>query len=96
MYYISQGECKLCLNNILLFIVKKEKKRKEEKKSKVETKLYLDSSLGDGNGLLLHSFMNSNLVLQIHLVEFINAADTLYKTNRNKVCTSPFHQSLNP
>jgi len=38
---------------------------------------YLDTSFGDWYGLLLHGFMNSNLVLGIHLVKLIDAANTL-------------------
>lgn len=38
---------------------------------------YLDSSLGDADGLLFHGFVDGHLVLQVHLVKLINAAHTL-------------------
>lgn len=38
---------------------------------------YLDSSLGDADGLLLHGFMDGHLVLEVHLVKLINAAHAL-------------------
>lgn len=42
---------------------------------------YLDSSLGDADGLLLHGFMNGHLVLQVHLVKLVNTAHTLESNN---------------
>lgn len=38
---------------------------------------HLHSSLGDADGLLLHGFMDSHLVLDVHLVKLINATYTL-------------------
>ncbi|KAF3858565.1 hypothetical protein F7725_011766 [Dissostichus mawsoni] len=38
---------------------------------------YLDSGLGDADGLLLHGLMDGHLVLKVHLVKLINAAHTL-------------------
>lgn len=40
--------------------------------------MYLHSCFSDGDGLLFHSFMNSNLIPHIHLIEFINTTYTLY------------------
>ena len=37
----------------------------------------MDASLCDRDCLLLHGFVNSHLVLDVHLVELINAADTV-------------------
>ena len=37
----------------------------------------MDTSLGDRDGLLLHGLVNSNLILDIHLVELVNTADTV-------------------
>lgn len=39
----------------------------------------LDASLGNGDCLLLHGLVDSNLILQIHLVKLIDSTDTLYK-----------------
>ncbi|KAH3703434.1 hypothetical protein DPMN_078470 [Dreissena polymorpha] len=38
---------------------------------------YPDPSLGDGDGLLFHGLMDSHLVLGVHLVKLINAADAI-------------------
>lgn len=38
---------------------------------------YLDSRLGDADGLLLHGFVDGYLVLEVHLVKLVNAAHTL-------------------
>lgn len=43
---------------------------------------YLNTSLGQGNGLLFHGFMNSNLIPGIHLIKFINTTNSLNKTNK--------------
>ena len=45
----------------------------------------MDASLGNGNGLLLHGFVNSNLILHIHLVELVNTANTVVSEHE---CTS--------
>lgn len=37
----------------------------------------VDSCLGDRDGLLFHSFVNGNLILDVHLVELVDAADTM-------------------
>ena len=37
----------------------------------------VDASFCDRDGLLLHSFVDSNLILDIHLVELINTADSV-------------------
>ena len=37
----------------------------------------VDTSLSDRDSLLLHSFVNSGLILNVHLVELINATDTV-------------------
>ena len=37
----------------------------------------VDASFCNRDGLLLHSFVDSNLILDIHLVELINTADTV-------------------
>ena len=37
----------------------------------------LDACFGNGDGLLLHSLVNGHLVLGVHLVKLINAADTI-------------------
>ncbi len=37
----------------------------------------LDTSFGNGDGLLLHGLMDSHLILLIHLVKLINAADAI-------------------
>lgn len=39
--------------------------------------VYLNACLGDGNGLLLHGFMNSHLVININLIKFINATNAI-------------------
>jgi hypothetical protein len=38
---------------------------------------HLHSCFRDRDGLLLHSFVNSNLVPHVHLIKFINTTDTL-------------------
>ncbi|KAG7227342.1 hypothetical protein INR49_000347 [Caranx melampygus] len=45
--------------------------------SKTDLTRYLDSGLGDADGLLLHGFMDGHLVLEVHLVKLINATHTL-------------------
>lgn len=45
----------------------------------------MDASLGNRDGLLLHGFVNSNLILHIHLVELVNAANTVVSEHK---CTS--------
>jgi hypothetical protein len=37
----------------------------------------LNTGLGDGDGLLLHRFVNRNLVGNVHLVELVDGADTV-------------------
>ena len=37
----------------------------------------VDASLSDRDSLLLHSLVNSNLILDLHLVELIDAADAV-------------------
>ena len=37
----------------------------------------MDSSLSKRNGLLLHCLMDSYLIFDVHLVEFINATDSV-------------------
>lgn len=49
---------------------------------------YLDSSLGDADGLLLHGFMDGHLVLEVHLVKLINAA---YALEDNTVINTTEH-----
>lgn len=39
--------------------------------------LNLNACFGNGDGLLLHSLVNGHLVLGVHLVKLINAADTI-------------------
>ena len=38
---------------------------------------YLDAGLCDGDGLLLHGLVDGDLVLDVHLVELVNAADAI-------------------
>ena len=38
---------------------------------------YLNPSFCNGDSLLLHGLMNSDLILDIHLVKFIDAADPI-------------------
>ena len=45
----------------------------------------MDSSFGNRDGLLLHSLMNGDLILDVHLVEFIDAA---YSMVRQHECSS--------
>ena len=45
---------------------------------------YLDTSFCDRYRLLFHSFMNSNLILDIHLVKLINATYTLEKKKKKE------------
>ena len=37
----------------------------------------MDSCLSNGDGLLLHGLMDSHLILDIHLVELVNAANSV-------------------
>eukprot|EP00166_Cyanidium_caldarium_P006048 ctg_786.g159 len=37
----------------------------------------LNARLGDGDGLLLHGLVNGHLIAQVHLVEFVDATDTI-------------------
>ena len=37
----------------------------------------MDASLGNGDGLLLHGLVDGHLVLHVHLVEFVDAADAV-------------------
>lgn len=46
--------------------------------------LYLDSSLSDGDGLLLHGFMDGHLVLQVHLIKLINTTYSLIQEVKGK------------
>ena len=39
----------------------------------------LDASLGDGDGLLLHGFVDGHLIPHVHLVKLIDAAHALCK-----------------
>ena len=48
-----------------------------EMKQKLKIIIYLDPCLCDWNSLLLHSFMNSDLIFGIHLVKFIYTTNTL-------------------
>lgn len=45
---------------------------------------YLHSSFGNGYCLLFHGLMNGYLIPHLHLVEFINATNTLQQKNENK------------
>ena len=38
---------------------------------------YLDTCFGNGNGLLLHGLVDGHLILHIHLVKLVNAADAI-------------------
>lgn len=38
---------------------------------------HLNAGLGNGDGLLLHSLVDGHLILLVHLVKLINAADAL-------------------
>ena len=38
----------------------------------------MDTSFSNSNRLLLHCFMNSNLIRYIHLIEFIYSAYSLF------------------
>ena len=42
-----------------------------------EEGVHLDAGLGDGNGLLLHGLVDGDLVLHIHLVKLVDAADAV-------------------
>ena len=42
----------------------------------------VDARLGDRYGLLFHSFMNGNLIRDIHFVEFINGADPVIRQHQ--------------
>jgi hypothetical protein len=37
----------------------------------------MDTCLGDRDGLLFHGFVDCDLVLRVHLIELVNAADTM-------------------
>lgn len=43
---------------------------------------YLDSSLGDADGLLLHGFVDGHLIFNVHLVKLVDAAHTLPRDRR--------------
>ena len=43
----------------------------------------MDASFCDRDGLLLHGFVNSNLVLDIHLVELIDTADSVISKHQS-------------
>jgi hypothetical protein len=38
----------------------------------------VNTSLGNTNRLLFHSFVNGDLVFNVHFVKFINTADALH------------------
>ena len=40
---------------------------------------YLDTSFGDGDGLLFHSLMNGHLIFGVHLVKLVNAANAIIR-----------------
>ena len=46
-----------------------------------------NAGLGDGNGLLLHGFVDRGTVLVVHLVEFVNAADTAVTQDESTTTT---------
>lgn len=55
---------------------------------------YLDSSLGDADGLLLHGFVDGHLVFEVHLVKLVNAAHALRRqkqTNKRRRQWTPTH-----
>ena len=37
----------------------------------------MNTSLGDRNSLLFHCFVNSDLILDIHFVEFVDRTDSI-------------------
>ena len=37
----------------------------------------MDASLGNGDGLLFHRLVDGHLIFDVHLVEFVNAADAV-------------------
>ena len=49
-----------------------------------------DTSLGDGDGLLLHCFVNGCSVLVVHLVKLINQAGTPIRKHKRTTLQSPF------
>ena len=50
----------------------------------------VDASFCDRDGLLLHSFVDSNLVLDIHLVELINTADAVVSKHQGTSLDTEF------
>lgn len=50
---------------------------------------YLDSSLGDADGLLLHGFVDGHLIFNVHLVELVDAAHTLRGEERPSASDAP-------
>lgn len=49
-----------------------------------------DTSLGDGDSLLLHRFVDGCSVLVVHLVEFVDQASTLVSKHERTTFQSPF------
>jgi hypothetical protein len=50
-------------------------RRRQDGRSRVEGRL--DARFGDGDRLLLHGFVNGDLVGDVHLVELVDSADTV-------------------
>lgn len=50
----------------------------------------MDSSLCNRDGLLLHGFVNSDLVLHVHLVELIDAADAMVGKHKGSSLDAEF------
>lgn len=50
----------------------------------------LDASLGDGDGLLLHGLMDGHLVLLVHLVKLVDAADAVVRQHERACLDAEF------
>jgi len=60
-------------------------RRSEDGGSCVEGRL--DASLGNGDGLLFHGFMDGNLIPWVHFIKFVDATNTLKEgSNVNNIC----------
>ena len=48
----------------------------------VSAAAHLDAGLGDGDGLLLHGLVDGHLVLHVHLVKLVDAADAVVRQHQ--------------
>jgi len=55
---------------------------------------YLNASLGNTNGLLLHSLVNRGLIVLVHLVKLVDAADTVVGQHQSTGLDGELRQTM--